>query len=276
VAADLRKYFARIGYDGDASASRPTLEAICELHPAAIPFENLDPLLRRPPSLDHDALEAKLLDAGRGGYCFEHNLLLAEVLRTLGFDVTQLAARVLWGAPPGRVGPRSHMLLRVELDGEPVVVDVGFGGLTLTGVLRLQPDVEQTTPHEPFRLREQDGGYVMEARTNERWGALYRFDMHEQLQADYEVSSWFLCTNPKSPFIQMLMGARTYPGGRHAIRDNVWTIHDGSGIPRRTVLDRPADLRSVLVETFGITLPSGNEVDRLIAELASRSADTGA
>ena len=56
-----------------------------------------------------------------------------------------LAARVIWNQPEGQVTPRSHMLLHVDLDGQPHIVDVGFGGLTLTGVLRLAPDVEQPT-----------------------------------------------------------------------------------------------------------------------------------
>ena len=66
--------------------------------------------------------------------------------------MTGLAARVLWNMPDGVVTPRSHMLLLIDLDDDAFVADVGFGGLTLTGPLRLQPNVEQATPHEPFRL----------------------------------------------------------------------------------------------------------------------------
>ena len=37
-----------------------------------------------------DAVVAKLVDGGRGGYCFEQNFLLLEVLRSLGFDATPI------------------------------------------------------------------------------------------------------------------------------------------------------------------------------------------
>ena len=51
-----------------------------------------------------------------------------------------------------------HMLLHVDLPEGPHVVDVGFGGLTLTVVLALEPEVEQATPHEPFRLWPDGAG----------------------------------------------------------------------------------------------------------------------
>lgn len=189
TAIGLDAYFHRIGYDGGREPTLETLRGIHAGHARNIPFENLDPLLRRPVRLDAASLEEKLVRGGRGGYCFEHNLLLSHALRACGFRVTGLAARVLWSYPRDAVTPRSHMLLRVEIDGEPYVADVGFGGLTLTAPLRLQADIEQETPHEPFRLASAGDGFVMEARVRNRWMPLYRFDLAEQFQPDYEVSS---------------------------------------------------------------------------------------
>ncbi len=98
---DLDAYFARIGYAGPRIATRATLDRIHALHAAAIPFENLDPLLGRPVPLELDALQRKLVRSRRGGYCFEQNTLFKAVLEELGFSVTSLAARVLWMTPPG-------------------------------------------------------------------------------------------------------------------------------------------------------------------------------
>ena len=74
-------------------ASRgPAGSALAGLHLAHathIPFENLDVLLGRPIRLDLASLLAKLVAGGRGGYCFEHNLLFASVLQTLGFSVSR-------------------------------------------------------------------------------------------------------------------------------------------------------------------------------------------
>jgi len=93
---DLDAYFRRVGYDGPRDASLKTLRDLHYLHPQAIAFENLDPLLGRPVKLDPASLQEKLVEGGRGGYCFEHNTLFAGVLRTLGFTVQEATARVRW------------------------------------------------------------------------------------------------------------------------------------------------------------------------------------
>ncbi len=113
-AFDLAGYLGRIDYRGSQKPTVDTLKAIHAKHSAAIPFENLDPLLGRPVNLDLPSLQAKLVKQRRGGYCFEQNSLFASALDALGFKVTRLGARVRWNAPPDRPeGPRSHMLLRV-------------------------------------------------------------------------------------------------------------------------------------------------------------------
>jgi N-hydroxyarylamine O-acetyltransferase len=82
---DLPAYFARIGWNGSRTPTLATLAALLERHMRAIPFENLDVLLRRPVRLDLDALQSKLVGARRGGYCFEHATLFAAALEDLGF-----------------------------------------------------------------------------------------------------------------------------------------------------------------------------------------------
>lgn len=149
---DLEAYFRRIGYDADRTPTLDTLRAIQLRHAETIAFENLNPLMRWPVPLGLESLQQKLVRDRRGGYCFEQNLLLKHLLTALGFRVTGLAARVLWNEPDGALRPRSHMLLLVELKGTPYLADVGFGILTPTAPLRLEPEIEQATPHEPFRL----------------------------------------------------------------------------------------------------------------------------
>ena len=110
-ALDLGAYLARIGFDGHASPDLPTLQSIALRHPTAIPFENLNPLLGRPVPLDIGSLQRKLVEERRGGWCFEHNLLLGTALAAIGFHVEGLAARVHWNVAAGAVRPRSHMVL---------------------------------------------------------------------------------------------------------------------------------------------------------------------
>jgi len=94
LSLDLERYFSRIGYDGPCAATLDVLRALHRLHPLAIPFENLDVLAGRRVSIRLDDIVAKLVDAKRGGYCFEHNTLFAHGLAALGFGVGALFARV--------------------------------------------------------------------------------------------------------------------------------------------------------------------------------------
>jgi N-acetyltransferase len=66
-AIDLDRYLARIGYRGTPRADLDTLRVLTELHPAAIPFEAIDVFLGKPVELSPAALQAKLIDGGRGG-----------------------------------------------------------------------------------------------------------------------------------------------------------------------------------------------------------------
>ena len=252
---DLNAYLERIGYRGPRTATLDTLEALHSLHPAAIPFENLNPLLGLPVALDLDSLQKKMVAGGRGGWCFEQNTLFRHALEALGFTVTTLGARVLWNAAPGSpVGPRSHMLLQVNLKGLAYIADAGFGGNVLTGPLRLEPDVAQSTPHEPHRLVALDNGFRLEACVDGEWKPFYRFTLEPQFPSDYEVSNWYLCNHPNSMFRQTLICARIRPEGRYALRDNTLAIHRTEGSEKRTMTDA-ADLRRCLENDFGLRLP---------------------
>jgi N-hydroxyarylamine O-acetyltransferase len=265
---DLGAYAKRVGYAGALEPDLETLGALHRLHPLAIPFENLTTLLGDSPRLDVPALERKLVLSGRGGYCFEHNRLFGAVLESLGFEVTGLAARVLWEREPGALAPRTHMLLVVDVAGEPYVADVGFGGLTLTAPIRLVPDIEQPTPHETFRLRrDEQAGFVLEARLRGEWRALYWFDETRHLPIDFEVLNHFVATYPRSPFRSMLYCARALPEGRLALRNGRLTIRDLDGGAETRELDGVGALREVLRDDFGIALPEESVLDDVLEQV---------
>jgi N-hydroxyarylamine O-acetyltransferase len=264
---DLDRYLARIGYTGTAAATLETLRAIHLRHPQAIPFENLDPLAGVPPVLDLPELEAKLVDGGRGGYCFEQNLVLRHALDAIGFRVTALGARVVWNAPPGATPARTHMLLRVDLPEGPYIADVGFGGLVLTAPLRLLADIEQEAPHGSYRLTTTDDGYQLEAQLAGRWLALYRFDLHEQQLIDYKVANWYVATNPRSIFVTGIMAARVNGEQRYALLNRELTVYHAGGHAERHVVASVDDLKAALTGPFAITLPDHPGLDAALTRI---------
>jgi N-hydroxyarylamine O-acetyltransferase len=268
-AVDIGAYFKRIGLRAKAAADVATLTQLHRLHPMAIPFENLSTLLREPIPLDLPALEEKLVVRRRGGYCFEHNRLFAEVLRTLGFEVGCLAARVVWNRRASAPGPRTHMVLRVRAGGHDYICDVGFGGLTLTGPLRLTPDIEPAPPHVVFRMEAHGDELELEARIGEEWRGLYRFDLQEQLPIDFEVLNHFVATHPSSHFLTTLIAARRTAEGRYALANNELTVYRGTAKDERK-LRSAEEIARVLTESFAIELPHGAALDSVLASVAAQ------
>ena len=111
---DVDAYLARIGL-----AALAGLAELHRAHATSIAFENLDSFAGRPVSLDLAHLEDKMVARRRGGYCFEHNLLLMAALQSLDIgEVAPMLARVRMG-PDGSPRPLNHLLLRVVDDPGP-------------------------------------------------------------------------------------------------------------------------------------------------------------
>lgn len=254
-AVDLDAYFARIGYDGPRAPSLTTLRRIIASHARRIPFENVDVLLKRAIRLEPEALIDKLVHRRRGGYCFEQNSLLLAALRELGFRVTGLIGRVLWMRPDDEIGPRSHMLLRVELPQGPFLADVGFGGLTLTAPLRLGTEEEQATPHETHRLAAVGEEVELHARLGEDWTRLYRFSWQPQEPIDYVVANWYTATYPSALFPSNLLAARPDDDRRHALFNGALTIRWRDGREERREIEHAAELGDALRRHFHIAVP---------------------
>ena len=261
---DLASYFKRIGYSGNATPGLHTLQALHLRHAESIPFENLNPLLGWPVPLDVDSLQEKLIHSRRGGYCYEQNLLLKTVLEAVGFKVVGLAARVSWNTSPGVILPRTHMLIRVDLDGHAYIADVGFGGLTLTAPLRLEANAEQSTPHGQFRLKAQGDEFVLQAKLAGEWKSLYAFTLQEQLLPDYEMANWYVSCHPQSRFVTRLIAARPSGDRRYALLNNEFAVLFLDGRTERRLLTNVSELREVLEGPLKVNLPAAPELDAML------------
>ncbi|MFV9635047.1 arylamine N-acetyltransferase family protein [Mycobacterium neumannii] len=256
AALDVAAYLDRIGYIGSTEPTLSTLRTLVAAHNRSIPFENLDPLLGIPVvDLSAGALARKLVRRRRGGYCYEHNGLMGYVLETLGYGVQRLAGRVVWMNQSGALPAQTHQVLsvRVPADDGPWLVDVGFGGQTLTSPIRLEAGPVQSTRHEPYRLREHDDGFLLEAEIRGQWQPLYTFETHPRPQIDLQVGSWYVSTFPESGFVTGLSVALVTDDARWNLRGRNLAIHSG-GDTERVRLDSAADVLAELTGRFGIDL----------------------
>lgn len=277
---DLGAYLTRVGLAQDPSPTLETLKAVHRAHLAAIPFENLNLLLERPVLLDPPSLTDKMVHHRRGGYCYEQNLLLAAALDRIGFTLTAFAARVLVGGD-GRPRPSTHALLRVDVEGSPWLVDVGFGG---GGLLEPFPFVNgHQTSQDGWHLRldriPQSGGqeWLLRAFEGREWQNLYSFTTAASLPQDYAVFSHYLTTHPRSPFRTRLMAARTVGGTRYSLTNTILTVErvgrdrkesTGSGPERETREVLVGEVGRVLHEVFDIHL---DQEERALIEGKVRS-----
>lgn len=264
-AGDLDRYFARIGYTGPRDADAATLAAIQAAHLAAIPFENIDTQLGQPPGLDPQAIFAKLVERGRGGWCYEMNGLFGRALRTLGFSVTRLGGAVR-REHGGDQSFASHLALRVDIDGEPWLADAGFAGL-LWQPVRLREDAVGRAPLPGAVGRTGDGYWRLEIEGT-GMPMYYDFEDRPADEARFASLCQWQATAPESVFVQNLTIQRRIADEHLALRGKVLTRLTLSG-PQQRELASGDELVALLAEDFGLDVP---EVARLWPAIEARHA----
>lgn len=267
---DLTGYFERVGFSGSIAPTLETLATLVGLHTAAIPFENLGPLLGEPVRLERGNLQQKLIYEKRGGYCLEQNLLFDWALETLGYEgITVLAARVLMGAAEDdRAVPLTHILLAVPVGASTYIADVGFGGNTPTAPLRLRADAEQQTPHETYRLTGGDPTWLLEIRIGDDWQVLYAFEMEPRGPEE------FTAINDRvsgvGNFKDNLTVARALKGRRIGLRNLTLRTHVLGGETETTQLATAQEIKDALTGIFGLPLPPAEKLDPALKAIIAR------
>ena len=255
---DLGAYARRIGFEGSFRPDFETLNQIVSHHAASIPFENLDVLLGRTILLATEAIEQKLVGDRRGGYCFEQNGLLLTVLQQIGFEAYPLAARVRVGLTRDTLPPRTHLFVKVILDGEAWMADVGVGGLSLTCPIQLDSEEVQTTPHESRRILREGGKSFHQALLGSEWTDVHEFTGEEMPLVDRQLANWWTSTNPTSKFhLNLMVGRSGGPGIRYGILNDRFTKRINGTVAEETLLTSASHLLDVLGENFGLEFPSG-------------------
>ena len=272
--ANIDGYFERIGFSGSIAPSLDTLNQLCALHAAAIPFENLDTLSGSPIRLELHNLEQKLLFDRRGGFCLEHNLLMAAVLTSLDYEVRLHGARVLWGHADEEERPLGHLVLTVAVAGGTYLVDVGFGGVTPTAALRLRADAEQATPHETFRLIDGAPEWRLQVQIGEEWRSVYAFERTD-IDAD-GIGQMNETASAGGRLRNNLIATRAEKGRRLALENLRLTTRAPGQAGEIRQLTSVAELREVLSGPFGIALPAGERLEAALQRIVQREQEAGA
>ncbi|KAK5109862.1 hypothetical protein LTR62_006469 [Meristemomyces frigidus] len=209
------------------------LAALVRCTLAHVPFENL--ALHYSPhhqiSIHPSELFQKIVaqGRGRGGYCIENNVFLGTVLRSLGFQVMTVGARLNsqnddTEAESGRgtFGGWSHIVNLVAIRGEVFVADVGFGSGGPTRPVALKDGATEMAipPTQHVRLRRDaipeneysnNKLWVMDRRDHDDqpWTPIYAFEDDVCfLPQDFEVMNFFTSTHRTSLYTYRIICSR--------------------------------------------------------------------
>ena len=200
------------------------MDALHEAHVRAFTFDNIDVLLDQHPGVGLDAVQAKFVGRGRGGYCFEHAVLFAAALERLGYDVERRLGRVGGQA-------RTHCVVLVTLDGERVLADPGFG-MSVLRPIPLVDGAEDDYGGWRYQLREvplgAGRGWTLQRWRDEprpgHWELMHTHDELPVQPLDLTVGHHYTSTYPPIHFRNMLMVTKHLDGRHVAVTHETVTV----------------------------------------------------
>jgi N-hydroxyarylamine O-acetyltransferase len=247
---DTRSYLQRISHSSETVPTEDNLRRVHLAHMRSVPFENLDIHLGRRIELNLNAFFRKIVHKNRGGFCYELNGLFAHLLKSLGYSVTMLSARV--ARSDGSFGPDfDHMTLMVELDAR-WIADVGFGDSFVEPLLLDKGD-EQFQYGRGYRIIPNGDDFLYQSLVDGRWNNQYRFQLIPRQLQEYLGMCSYHQTSPDSTFTQKVVCSRATEDGRITLTDKKLVLT--SGISRTEIsLSGKEHFQALLQKHFGIVL----------------------
>ena len=256
---DPDAYLRRLRMPRPGALNREYLNRLVYAHQRYVVFENLDPFVyHRPVSLGIRDLYEKLIVRGRGGFCFELNALLTQLLRDLGYQAYGCMARILRNKD--FIPPVLHRGILIRLPEQLYFCDVGYGGPMPPGAIAVEEGAE---------LKARGESYWME-RADEIWWTVSRltsaaleekgiqFYTVPQREVNFLPLSGYCAHSPDSVFTQKLFLNRRTEGGSVNILGDVFTRVEQGAETKSRIRGRE-DLLHIIKTEFDIDL-SGEEI----------------
>ncbi|MEK9136104.1 MAG: arylamine N-acetyltransferase [Bacteroidota bacterium] len=252
---DTTRYLARINYAGDLTPSVATLGGLQEAHLLTIPFENLDIHLGEKIVLDIDRFYRKIVENGRGGFCYELNGLFHSLLRSVGFDARMVSARVYDGNL-GKYGPEfDHLAILVDIDDDTWLTDVGFGDFTMRP-LRFVLNALQADRNGQFLIENHDSQYVRVSKYSTEEAIFvpqYIFTTREQVLDDFTEMCTYQQTSSESYFKRKRLCSLATTHGRITLTDDKVITTEG-GNRTEFPITNSQEFAHVLKQYFGVNV----------------------
>ncbi len=256
-------YLKRIGYNGDCSVSKKTLDDLIWHHQLHIPFETLDCHdFNKEISLDPDAMFDKIVNRHRGGHCIETNSNFCRLLNSLGFDARPCLARVLFGN--GEFShPFDHRPNLVSLNGRTYFCDVGIGGPMPSAAMDIDISGWQNLRADSYAVRPAltKGWYDLLRQTNrfpenpdapDAFSLEMIFSTIHSYESDFVFLNYYMTHHPEALHKSTrIVNIRTADGFRMIWNDTYKESRNGELVIEQSV---EGNLEQLLMEKFAIDL----------------------
>jgi N-hydroxyarylamine O-acetyltransferase len=201
--------------------------------------------------LDTDRFYRKIVEDGRGGFCYELNGLFNALLRELGFQTRLISARVFSGERG--FGPEfDHAAIIVTIGEQEYLADVGFGDFTAEP-LRFVPDLEQQDREGVFVIRRGDEGYFEVAKkAGEALTPEYIFTPLARDLAEFGAMCDFQQYSSDSHFKKGKVCSLLTANGRKTLTDKKFIVTSAGG-KTETVIASDDEFDEILIREFGIS-----------------------
>lgn len=253
---DVAAYLTRIGFSKPIKPDVATLHELQHAHLLTVPFENLDIGWKRELRLDFDSLWNKLILQRRGGFCYELNGLFAELLKSIGYDVTYLNARVFSHAGEMGIG-FDHLALLVRAPDHPLrwLVDVGFGD-SFERPLNFEEGGDQVQGLRAYRIEKSTDGYVTWQKNYDgTWERQYFFDMQpHKFPDEYESACLYHQMSPRSSFTRGAIVSKATVDGRVSLETGRFIITRNGQRLEQPVRNQ-VEYQELLQRYFDIRIP---------------------
>lgn len=247
-------YLSKIKYKHKIELNGRTLKQLQISHLKNIPYENLDILNGVPIYLTPEALYKKLILSSRGGYCFELNGLYSNLLKSLGFDVTNLAGRFI--DDDTSIQMRRHRILKVKTNDGIYICDVGVRSESPRIALKQVHGLIQNDGVSEYKFEEDDfyGHILWQKERGKSWKKVYGFTDEPQQDIDYIMPSFFCEKHPDSPFVNIRKISIFTDSVNINLVGDTLKFYENAKVTKRVDLQDENEIRETLDKYFGIRL----------------------
>lgn len=264
----LGAYLARIGLFRPAKPDLETLRAIHRAHLLSFTWEALDAFMGWPSSIRPQDAFTKMVEGGRGGWCYEMNGLLGAALSALGFRVTRLCGAVnretLGDAIIG-----NHLTLKVDID-QPYLAEVGVADAIIEPVpMKIGPIRQRGFD---FSIMESGDGWLRFRNHPQGLARSFDFQADRRDEAAMAAAQRWLSEEPASPFTGTLAIMRHTQEGYVALQnDRLCRITSQTRQEQR--IKSASQFAETLAVVFDIELSQSAQVwEKVVAGLAQSEA----